>query len=475
MSETTAELLASRNRVLVVAPAGYGKSHLIAQAISCQTSGKQLVLTHTHAGVRSLLQKLKTLGVSCKLFSVDTIAGFALKYAASFPQSSGFDKKMPIAKQWNEAVKSAITVISSSCGKRILNATYAGMYVDEYQDCTLVQHELIKCLAESLPCRIVGDPLQAIFDFDEACPNWSDDIVPFFERLPDLDTPWRWKEGDKELGDWLATVRVHLLEGEPIDLREAPHAVKYLPLSQKFQIIACYQSLGKQGSTVAIRKMNNQAHYTAKFLKGTFNSMDEVEGKDLLEQAEILEKSSGLARAIAIVDFAELCMSGVKGKMKTIRARLAAGAGNIDKGLKVNKEIAVALGEVAESSNLVSCLRAFSAFENLDRCHLYRYDLWYDMMKSIKECSIVAHQSLRDVAWKTRDRGRVVGRKVFRRTISRTLLIKGLEFEHAIVLNADELNTKELYVAMTRGSRSLTILSASPILEREIPKEAILP
>ena len=51
-----------------------------------------------------------------------------------------------------------------------------------------------------------------------------------------------------------------------------------------------------------------------------------------------------------------------------------------------------------------------------------------------------------------------------RGTVSRTLLVKGLEYDHAIVLDADKLDTKQLYVALTRGSHRLTILSRQPVL-----------
>ena len=39
-----------------------------------------------------------------------------------------------------------------------------------------------------------------------------------------------------------------------------------------------------------------------------------------------------------------------------------------------------------------------------------------------------------------------------------------LEFDHAIVLDAASLSRKELYVAVTRGAKSLTIISSAPIL-----------
>jgi DNA helicase-2/ATP-dependent DNA helicase PcrA len=44
------------------------------------------------------------------------------------------------------------------------------------------------------------------------------------------------------------------------------------------------------------------------------------------------------------------------------------------------------------------------------------------------------------------------------------LALDGLEFDHAIVLDADEMNANNLYVALTRGSKTLTIVSKSRIL-----------
>ena len=51
--------------------------------------------------------------------------------------------------------------------------------------------------------------------------------------------------------------------------------------------------------------------------------------------------------------------------------------------------------------------------------------------------------------------------------IGTTLLVKGLEFDHAIVLDAASLSRKELYVAFTRGARSLTIISTIARLDPE--------
>ena len=50
--------------------------------------------------------------------------------------------------------------------------------------------------------------------------------------------------------------------------------------------------------------------------------------------------------------------------------------------------------------------------------------------------------------------------------VGRPLLIKGLEFDHAFVLAAGavEFNREELYVALTRGSSTLTIASDAALL-----------
>ena len=56
-----------------------------------------------------------------------------------------------------------------------------------------------------------------------------------------------------------------------------------------------------------------------------------------------------------------------------------------------------------------------------------------------------------------REQGRVLGRALPRRAVGSTLLLKGLEAEVAVILDADGLNARNLYVAMTRGSKRLVV------------------
>src|SRR5712664_1999310 len=72
----------------IVAAAGCGKTEQIANATHL-SGGRRLILTHTHAGVDVLRQRLRKLNVPRSKFRLDTIAGWCLRYAASFPARSG--------------------------------------------------------------------------------------------------------------------------------------------------------------------------------------------------------------------------------------------------------------------------------------------------------------------------------------------------------------------------------------------------
>ena len=57
---------------------------------------------------------------------------------------------------------------------------------------TRPQHAIILQLADNLPCRLLGDPLQGIFGFNEPLIDWDRDVSPDFDELPPLTVPHRW-------------------------------------------------------------------------------------------------------------------------------------------------------------------------------------------------------------------------------------------------------------------------------------------
>jgi DNA helicase-2/ATP-dependent DNA helicase PcrA len=160
--------------------------------------------------------------------------------------------------------------------------------------------------------------------------------------------------------------------------------------------------------------------------------------------------------------------------MTVVRTELSAVAGKLKAGvlpdlkrIRQHKGAVQALIEVGQSSSLDPILEALRAIEKIPRCVLYRRELLREMERALEFEMRSATGSLREAAWKSRNRARHAGRMVEHRTISRTLLIKGLEFDHAVVLNAADHDARNLYVAMTRASRSLTVLSPTRRLKLE--------
>jgi hypothetical protein len=76
--------------------------------------------------------------------------------------------------------------------------------------------------------------------------------------------------------------------------------------------------------------------------------------------------------------------------------------------------------------------------------------------------------SFHECAIRMRERNRLVGRPLPRRAVGSTLLPKGLEADVGVVLNAHTLNARNLYVAMTRGSKIVTVCSPTPILNPQL-------
>lgn len=189
--------------------------------------------------------------------------------------------------------------------------------------------------------------------------------------------------------------------------------------------------------------------------------MEAMECKDLFAWASRLEECTGSDRASAVRDFGSDCFTGVGTILQDMKSFLAPTARKRNPDLK---RISSLLQTVAAEPSLSCVLPALEQMRHLSDVRLFRSELYYEMLRAFREYSTGKYLTLRDAAWQVRDRTRRFGRHLDQRIVSRTLLIKGLEFNHAIILDADALDTTNLYVAMTRGSHSLTVFSKGPIL-----------
>lgn len=467
---------ASSSRALVVAPAGCGKTELIVRSVAVAGGqGRQLILTHTNAGVRALLDRFHGLGISSRSYRVETIDGWALKYVRAYPGLSGYHANGPSLEDldWDSVRNAATRCLLKNAVQEVVKRSYSGIYVDEYQDCTVSQHSLVLMLAELLPCRIVGDPLQGIFDFAGAV-DWDRDVRPHFPLLERLCTPWRWKN-NKPLGTWLQGVRARIANGDEIDLSLAP--IMHHEHEYRQAIATCKSLLKHSGESVVVMIGNyeNQSRSFATNLKGQYIHMETVECGPLLEMAEKIDRLCGPALAVALIDFAGQCMSGVKSVLKSAHRRLSTGLLPKLSSRTKNGDVIDALIDVTRDGSPATILRALHLIEVLPDSALHSRELWSEMTKVLRWSGRNPGRSLVELARKTRESTRYMGRRVANRTVSRTILVKGLEFDHAVVLDASnkKIDAKSLYVAMTRGSKSLTILSDSTRIRK--PKPTINP
>ena len=458
----------------IIAPAGYGKTHLIAMAVKTATK-RQLILTHTFAGVNSLKAKMAALKVPTVQYQVDTIANWSLRLCLAYPKGSGWKVDSPSSKQWDKLYESCSGLLTMAFIRHIVLCSYAGFYVDEYQDCSDLQHNLVCTLADILPCRVLGDPMQAIFDFENGQKpvDWDISIYPHFECLGKLETPWRWDNAKAPLlGAWLKKSRERLEQGLKLDLvNDVPISVRRVYTGADFipqkQHTSLMKLLDAQGTVIALhggdQRLKEKTHALARMLGGKFSSIEEVEGKALHSIIKKLVTAKDTKAAfLHALDFAKKCFTGVDNA-------LAAGTkkGEVAKQIKTTKyPLMLQAANLYLGDPTTKNLNAFflKLKENPETSP-FRRDLLYRFLNVLKMHIDGDGDTLSESAKLYQRDMRHTGRPIrHTRLIGTTLLVKGLEYDHAVILDADSLDAKDLYVAMTRGAKTLTIIfSGNPL------------
>ena len=117
--------------------------------------------------------------------------------------------------------KAAAKLLKAGHVLDILAASYGRLIVDEYQDCSILQHAIVYYAAPALPVCVLGDPMQAIFGRPGSeLADWDEHVCAHFPLAGELTTPWRWKNANTDrFRHWLLDVRRALIDGTAFDLR----------------------------------------------------------------------------------------------------------------------------------------------------------------------------------------------------------------------------------------------------------------
>lgn len=461
------EAVLHSQRGLIVAPAGCGKTHLITDTLGVSPRKPYLVLTHTTAGVAALKQRLRRLSVPPQNYVVTTIDGWALRFANYFPGLCPIRSKPEQGNAFYPELR--ITVLNAlRAGQitEIIHASYSRLLVDEYQDCNVDQHQLIQELSTTLPTVVFGDPMQCIFNFGGPMPDWTASVQEYFPVLNTLDVPWRWNNSETpELGEWILQCREMLLEGQQIDLNASPANVNYVELTGSKAIDSQNQrnvhySILQDHPDESLLIMGNSRSPRSRHLFAqqtrSLDVVEPVELSDVIKAASSFDGTDGRHLIQHLLNAASEMMTNVE-VAKTLQRLDTIQSGRNRTPPSPLEHTLMLLSQDASRTGLVEALQLL---ETKPGTRIYRKAAFSALKDSLSQAVTCPEQTIREAASKIREQRRHEGdRRIPRRAIGSTLLLKGLECDHSLILDAGEMNAKHLYVALSRGAKSVTVFS----------------
>lgn len=459
-----AELFAMGNAA-VVAPAGHGKTEIIANIAAI--GQRALILTHTHAGVHAIRGRLKRLGIPHSRVAVDTIAGWCMRYAHAFPGVAKPPPDMPQnPDEWDQLHRGAALALGVPAIRQVIAASYDRILIDEYQDCHGLQHQLAAELSSIVPTLVFGDPMQGIFEFAGATLDWGRDIHPAFPLAGTLETPHRWAGKNPDLGQWIAETRIKLMRGEPIDLTDP--RITYRASGDAFDMGTLFEGLeGKEGSFAAIHCNKGLCYRLARAANGGYQAIEEIAANRLRQFASEWDRAGdAAARLRSVTSLIDDCFH------KRAPAEDEPADPDDDSMRERMREAARRLGD---GDGAFAAAELLTLARQRTRWKLYRSELWRDCERAVSDLASGRVTAMLDATVTVRQRASNSGRKLPRRTVSTPLLLKGLEFDHVVIPDATHFARERLaqaklfYVAISRATRSLTISSPTPALRLPIP------
>lgn len=455
----------SKSHSLLIAPAGYGKTHTISECLK-YTEGKQLILTHTHAGVSSIKEKLKKAKIDSKKYSVETITSYAQKYVLAYSKKEEIPNQEVPKTYYPFIIKEFIRLLKLSPIRKIVTSNYTGLFVDEYQDCTEDHHELVLLLAELFPCRILGDPLQGIFDFEKNIVDINNvaQMKCFSNNKFHLSTPWRWKLGGKEnLGEDLIKIRNLLEANKPIHLNLFKSIIsKRTSDTMQYNKNEILDIINESGSVLIIVKEKFMKVYVNKSLSNICFLLEAIDDEDFYKFAKVFDELYSNYNFLILKNiFLELFA-------KTELRKWFSDSGVINKKAIEDKKKIEPFKEILEKMNekfsFYDVSKVLNDINKVLKIKCYRKELLYSLIIALQE-AFEKGISVYDAMINHRNFVRRNGKKVSGKYLGTTLLTKGLEFETVIIIDAQKFDCpKNLYVALTRASKNLYVFSSTNIL-----------
>ncbi len=474
----------SADKSMIVAPAGHGKTHTIVDCLEHYEYKykKILILTHTHAGIASIKEKISSRNISSTIYDINTICSFTLNLTSAYIPESRLPDDSDMHHKYGKALEFANRLLLAKPIRSVLEAKYEHVIVDEYQDCDIIQHQLISRLGEIIKIHILGDAMQGIFGFNGIPVNLnSSEFDVYRDNQQTLNTPWRWiNAGCPELGDEILQIRCLLDNKQDIDLRQYKHIEfietrindLYWHSKSKFdtppeiiQVLRHFLSDKYKGNLLVIHPQTYQKDSRIKLTKNLYNlgMLESIDDSDFYNTVNAFENKTGEELIAAIIDFLRnTCISS--SLVDWFHSDGSLVAVKKEEKQPINRALSEIINSLISQKSYSLISSGLSQISKLLNLKVARKDVYYTIQRILMDAD---HRNitLSGALKLNRDKVRRIGRNIKGKYIGTTLLTKGLECDTVIVLNAHEFpDERHLYVALSRCSKRLIVASEKAIL-----------
>ena len=458
------------NKSLIVAPAGCGKTHAIAETVPL-IEGRVLILTHTHAGIAAIKEKLKKKSVPSGKFRIETIAGYAQSYVLAFTPAASIPSRTD--KTYYPFIYSRFKELLSRWHiQRTISLTYTNVIVDEYQDCIVTQHDIIIKLSDFQLVHALGDEMQGIFRFgNQELVDWEV-VENNFETVGRLNEPWRWKQDgrNRDLGSQISQIRQKLENNESINLSDYSEIETRNAGSFSFGGGHFYRTIDailKQEENLLIidpdsSNKSNRIKIVTSF-KGRIYMLEALDDKDFYNRSEIVDKMQEGDTYGLLLDLTRGILNKRGRRKNPLFTNISTLLGDskpkkTDKNPRV-QELLNRVRELVKNYSLSNLQEVLEGLNEIPGVNTPSREQYTSLLKSIR-IAIEKDATVVDSAQEFRQVTRRAGRKICRHVIGTTLLTKGLEVDAVLILNVHGFKDKKnFYVAISRACKRLIIFS----------------
>ncbi len=471
MTDQEIKLIQSKHNAAIIAPAGHGKTEMITELVST-LPGKVLILTHTNAGVNALKLRLERRNVSQEKYVLSTISAFCIRWSSAYPHVSHVDFSLSYTDKnfYSNRYQGTSKLFSHLWARSVILATYNRIIIDEYQDCTLEQHQIFLELNKTIPVYVLGDPLQSIFGWAGPLVSWSNldfDIV-------DIKTyPWRWEHTNRDLGQYLVDIRKVLepsLSNKKVRMAtvsQGDYIQKISPddaLAPRFLTI-----LSKFQKVLYLTKWPQGQHTFSRNSGGLFQNDEPQNLNDLYEFARNIDIEDTHEKVKAVFSFIEACTSKVGVELSSYKSHISSGDYDFSR-IKKHPEFGIKILSLKQNGQYNNILSILEYIYSRTEFNIFRRELFWEMIRSIRyaqDQNITICEAAQQIRMNPNYQRKFPD---FKMLSSRTVLSKGLEFECVVIDLKDSFSATDMYVAMTRATKMIYFITDRDTVILDIPK-----